>query len=144
MFLNRRIIAVSLLALIPVSSGRALQGQTINDKDIHVIDFQDMPYPHIARFVRVQGTVVVRISLDEGGKVVDATAVAGPQLLVPDTLVNAKKWTFQPNAEKAALIVYNFVILDGKCKSRDSLFILQGANLATVITCPLPPKTWAP
>jgi TonB family protein len=136
--IKKTILTIGLAAILPLSSGGAQQDQTLGDKDVHVLDFEDMPYPPIARAAHVQGTVVVRVKLDDSGKVVDAAAISGPQLLILDVLTNVKKWVFKPNASKTAVIVYNFTILDGRCKSLSRLFVLQGTNIATVITCPSP------
>ncbi len=47
------------------------------------------------------------MTLDDQGKVVQAVALSGNDLLLPDCLVNAKKWRFKPNSMRAAVIVYN-------------------------------------
>ena len=61
--------AVGLLAMSPL---RAQQDTTINDKDMSVIDFDDLKYPSFARQAMIQGVVVVRAKLDNDGRVVDA------------------------------------------------------------------------
>jgi len=96
----------------------------------------ELSYPALARSARIQGVVVVRAKLDSQGKVVDAVGVSGSELLLPSSLENVKKWRFEPNARKSTIVVYNFTIIEGRCSSYSSLFVLQGANLARVITCP--------
>jgi hypothetical protein len=57
-------------------------------------------------------------------------------LLANPSVENVKKWLFKPNASGTALIIYNYKILDGRCNRDASLFILQGANVATILACP--------
>ncbi len=110
---------------------------TVNDKDIKVIDYEELKYPLLAQYVPIEseGVVVVRVNLDDGGKVVEAVAISGDDILIPDCLANVKKWRFQPNAAKTAVIVYNLRMLQGECKSASSLFTFQQPNLATVMGC---------
>jgi TonB family protein len=78
-----------------------------------VTSFEDLVYPASAREANVQGAVVIRATLDDGGNVVDVFALSGSRALIPDCLVNAKKWKFQPNPEKIVIIVYDFRIEEG-------------------------------
>lgn len=50
-----------------------------------------MTYPLAARRGNVQGVVVVRATLDSDGRVVSASAISGPKLLIADVLANVKK-----------------------------------------------------
>ena len=87
----------------------------MNDEDLKVVHFEDLRYPPLGRLERIQGVVVVRVKLDEKGNVVEPEAISGAKLLIPESLANAKKWSFQPNSEKAAVIVYNFRLTSGYC-----------------------------
>jgi TonB family protein len=133
--LRNVLVALCLLAVIPLASVPAQQDKPISDTDMKVIDFEDLGYPPLARAVRVQGVVVVRVRLDNDGKVVEATAISGSDLLVPESLANAKKWRFKPNARRAAVIVYNFRLV-GICKSSAVSFsTLQEPNFVTITRC---------
>ena len=116
------------------------EGVVVHDKDMRVADFEDIAYPPLARQTRTQGVVVVRTRLDEDGKVIEALAISGSDLLVPASVANAKKWRFQPNAHHAAVIVYNFRMPDAACKSTTvtSFSILQPPNFVTVTACGVP------
>src|SRR5260370_26338373 len=84
------------------------QEQTVNDEDIAVISFEDMNYPAVARSAHLEGVVVIRVRLDDTGKVVSATAVSGAKALVFDVMPNIQKWRFRPNAANAAVIIHEF------------------------------------
>lgn len=53
-------------------------------------------YPADAKAARIQGTVVVVLTIDTKGKVVDAKAESGPEALQACALDYAKTWTFKP------------------------------------------------
>lgn len=53
-------------------------------------------YPADAKAARIQGTVVVVLTIDTKGKVVDAKAESGPEQLQACAVDYAKTWTFKP------------------------------------------------
>lgn len=131
-----------LLFIIHVCTWAAQQEEIVYDNDVHVMSFQEMNYPPLAREGRIQSTVVVRVLLDDGGKVKSATAISGAKLLISDTLANIETWQFRPAAGKSAVIIYEFRLADGKCDSKTShMFIFHPPNVATVIGCG---ETWQP
>jgi hypothetical protein len=79
--------------------------------------------------------VVVKAKLDDHGAVTDATAISGSPILTGPTVSSVKSWRFRPNAEKMALIVFRFTLLEGRCKSGSSVFSLQADNFAIVVSC---------
>ena|ERR1700732_4307361 len=134
---TRSLFMIALLAFCRSSSAKPQQDQIITDKgDVNVVRFEEMEYPHLAYYTHLQGPVAVRVKLDEQGKVSEAVAISGLPLLASPSVENVKKWLFKPNASKTALIIYNYKILEGRCNRDSSLFILQGANVATVLACP--------
>jgi TonB family protein len=110
---------------------------TISDKDITVISFEELKYPFLEqpRPPESEGVVVVRAQLDGRGRVLNATAISGNESLIPDSLANVKKWLFQPNAVKAAVVIYNFRLAKGECKSESSFFTFQRPDIATITGC---------
>ncbi len=130
---------VVLLATTPFTGLKVQQvdDKVVSDKDMKVVDFEEMSYPTLGRTARIQGVVVVRVDLDSHGKVLEAVAISGAQAFIPECLANAKKWQFEPNAQKAAVIVYNFRLSDGISKSGCDHFMLEPPNLATITTCPI-------
>jgi periplasmic protein TonB len=55
-----------------------------------------LQYPAIAKAARVSGIVVVMAIIDEHGNVVEAHAVSGPSLLMPEALSSVQKRRYQP------------------------------------------------
>jgi periplasmic protein TonB len=73
-------------------------------------------YPAIARQVRQQGTVTVRVLINESGNVIKAEALSGPALLVPEAKKAAMQARFSPTrisdqpVQVSGVITYNFVL----------------------------------
>jgi hypothetical protein len=114
----------------------AQQAQTIRDEDIRVMNFEELRYPLSARLSHVQGIVVVQVTLDDNGSVVDAAAISGAKSLISDSITNVKKWRFHPNAQKKAVIVYQFLIDSGLCHGvAASHFVFRPPNFASITSC---------
>jgi hypothetical protein len=61
-------------------------------------------YPAIARLARVEGNVTLDLAVDEGsGRVLDATPLSGPPVLLGAAVSAAKGWRFQPESKHAHL-----------------------------------------
>jgi protein TonB len=73
-------------------------------------------YPLMARQIRVQGTVIVQVMIDEDGRVVSAKANSGHPLLVPEAVKAAMRARFSPTmigdqkVKVSGVITYNFVL----------------------------------
>lgn len=73
-------------------------------------------YPPMARTIRVQGTVIVQVLIDEKGNVVSAKATSGHPLLIPEAQRAAMRARFSPTllgdqpVKVQGVITYNFVM----------------------------------
>jgi TonB family protein len=132
-------LLTALLAGCTLSCYPAQQIHTIDDKDVKVIQYSDLGYPAIAVLARIEGVVVVRVTLDGNGKVLGADAVSGATTLAASSVANVQKWRFEPNPEKAAVIVYNFRIR-GNCHAEGvhSQMVFYPPNFAEITACPGP------
>lgn len=131
--------AAMFIALACAFSPRYVAAQdeaTIDDKDIKIVHFEKLTYPPVARAARIEGVVVIRVSLDDRGNVVKAVALSGKVLLTDRSLANVKNWTFQPNARNMAVVVYHFTLSLAACAPYFSDFFTLEGNLATITTCP--------
>lgn len=74
------------------------------------------PYPAVAKAARASGQVVVEITVDESGRVVEAQAVSGHPLLRHAAVEAARKATFSPTLAEgrpvkvSGKITYNFTL----------------------------------
>ena len=72
-------------------------------------------YPPAAMAVQAEGTVVVQVLIDEGGSVIEATAVSGHPLLRAAAVEAAKGATFTPTrlegkaVRSSGVVTYNFI-----------------------------------
>ena len=73
-------------------------------------------YPQMARQIRIQGTVIVQVMIDEKGNVMTAKATSGHPLLVPEAQKAAMRARFSPTVlgeqpvKVQGVITYNFVL----------------------------------
>jgi TonB family protein len=128
----------AIVALMAGSLGATVRAQRepiTYDDEMKLVSFEDLAYPPIPQAARIQGVVVVSVDLDDNGHVTDVKPLSGPRLLVAAAAANAKQWTFEPNARKNAVIVYEFRI-EGACnKAGPTLFRLRYPNFAQVTAC---------
>jgi len=80
------------------------------DDDLLVRRRPQTSYPPISQSARIQGLVVVRVSIAADGRVTDATTLAGVPLLIEAAVSNAKAWVFEPTARREAILVYEFAL----------------------------------
>jgi protein TonB len=72
-------------------------------------------YPEVARNNNVSGSVVVEVTVDERGKVIQSAALSGPLILKQAAIDAAKQWKFEPaisNGKPAQFITritFNFI-----------------------------------
>jgi len=124
------------LSLVESEPGGSLQDPQHEPVHQVLVSFEDLDYPPLPRAVNQQGVVVVDVRLDDGGVPVSASALTGPELLIPHATANATKWRFRPNRQARAIIVYDFSIDSGACHDRSrSLFLLKHPNFAQIKSC---------
>jgi TonB family protein len=91
---------------------RTIQGDVLNGK---AIELPDPEYPPAGTAVGAAGTVSVKVTVDEGGNVISATAISGHPLLRAAAVDAARRARFSPtllNGEPvkiSGVITYNFV-----------------------------------
>lgn len=91
-----------------VISGGVLNGKATN--------LPKPPYPAAARAVRATGTVIVQVTIDTDGRVIQATAVSGHPLLRAAAVTAARTATFAPTllsgkpVKVTGVLTYNFVV----------------------------------
>ena len=72
------------------------------------------PYPVLAKQIRLQGTVVIQVLIDENGKVLSARPVSGHPMLIPEAQRAAMQAKFSPTTlngiavKVSGMISYNF------------------------------------
>ena len=73
-------------------------------------------YPSAAKAARLTGLVIVKVLINEEGKVVEANRLCGPDLLAPGAVNAARKWHFKPSivngnpVKVSALLTFNFAL----------------------------------
>ncbi len=141
---HRSIFLLGSLMTVLMASGASAQSEPVNDADIKVVHYESLRYPHLAWQTRSEGLVVIRAKLDKEGNVVDAAAISGNPILIPDSLENIRKWRFQPNKQGAVVLIYNFRVLLADCaETNQQFFTLQYPNFVTVSACGIKLQTYS-
>ena len=95
------------------SGQNVVSGGVLNGK---AISRSQPDYPITARQARAQGAVLVRVLVDDAGKVVEATPVCGPSLLKDAAASAARRWRFSPTllngvpVKVTGTITFNFTL----------------------------------
>ena len=101
--------AATLTASAADGSKPASQPVEMKFNQIRVKHQPDAPaYPADAKAARIQGTVVVVLTIDIEGKVTEATAISGPPELHSCAVDYAKSWTFEPAKLKGKVVPARF------------------------------------
>ena len=92
---------------------KAISGGVLKSKAVQL----SIPnYPAAAAAVGAEGSVNVRVTIDEAGNVISATAVSGHPLLQPAAVAAARQAKFSPTVgdgprvKVTGIIVYNFTV----------------------------------
>lgn len=73
-------------------------------------------YSRAALAMKLSGVVLVKVHINESGKVIEATRLCGPDLLAPESEEAARKWTFSPTlvggqpVKVFGILTFNFSI----------------------------------
>jgi TonB family protein len=96
----RTIFAITSFAIALTMSARAQDVVTIDPKlaQQHLIHKVEAQYPADAQAAQVQGTVVLRLSIDTTGHVTNAEVSSGPQLLQQAAVDAVRQWVYKPFA----------------------------------------------
>ena len=125
-------IASILAAVTLVVLSESIGGQempTMGNGDVRIISFERLRYPSAALAEFAQGVVVVRANLDRDGAVAEASAVSGSALLAPAAVENVKRWRFEPNTQRTAVVVYNFSVAFRRVPERHRSVHASGPEL---------------
>lgn len=126
-------LAVGLATTVALTCNPSEEELPISDKDVQCAHYTQMYYPLLAKQTRTEGVVVIQAKLDDHGKVAEASAISGHDLLIPNAMANAKTWQFEPNSRHAAVLVYNFRIASGLCEGTS--FRFEPPNFVTITAC---------
>lgn len=92
---------------------KTVSGGVLNSK---ATSKPEPPYPALAKAARASGAVIVKVTVDEAGKVVSADAVSGHPLLRPAAVAAAREAKFTPTllsgkpVRVTGLLTYNFAL----------------------------------
>ncbi len=116
-------------------AGVAREDDVVYNEELVVLRSEELAYPRLAASARIQGIVVVRVTLDDVGDVKLAEPLSGPKVLVEPSVVNARRWAFKPTRSRSAILVYDFRLEDSMCTSVASFSVLRSPNVSVIRAC---------
>ena len=91
------------------SSQQEPAGSSAKPIDDYAVRRVEPVYPPIAKAAKLDGAVVVEVTVDEEGNVISAQALAGHPLLRDAAVTAARDWKFKPKATRVVgTITFNF------------------------------------
>lgn len=98
---RRNVYAPVCLVLCSIVAYQLASVQTVATVDSrtlseHVINMVPLQYPAIAKAAKIQGEVVLQISVDSSGKVTSARPISGPPMLIEAAVDCVKAWKYRP------------------------------------------------
>jgi len=106
--------------------------------DLHLTHAEALSYPLLARAVRISGTVVVKVSVANGGKVDHAEIVSGHPLLQQTVVDSIRQWTFSPQTEPRSFeLRCEFRLLEAQSPTRrDALVVVGPVHILVLASLP--------
>jgi|GEM_PF-4621721 len=117
----RRIIIVLVLAVAAFGQG-AFTRVPPDEAAKHIISKPSPAYPPLAEQARIQGDVILEVTINESGAVSGIRLVSGHPMLVQAALENVKRWKFHPfEVDGKAVTAQTFVMVTfGSPADRDA------------------------
>lgn len=92
------VLAFASVCICAVSSAQTPNEGHVSSSEAaqHELKHSDPLYPPIAKAVRLQGTVHLRLHVDKTGKVTKVEVIGGPPMLTGAAVDAAKQWSYTP------------------------------------------------
>jgi TonB family protein len=107
----RALLAASVL--IAAATAQELKQASMEEATKHLTKRVEPRYPSTAEMAHIQGDVVVRVTIDENGKVTDAKPVSGHPMLLEAAVRAVRQWRFEPFLEDGKAIPVNTLVKVG-------------------------------
>jgi TonB family protein len=86
------------------ATAQELKQVSMEEAAKHVTKRVEPRYPSLAQMAHIQGDVIVRVAVDENGKVTDAKPVSGHPMLIQEAVPAVKDWRFEPFLEEGKAV----------------------------------------
>src|SRR5437660_10325993 len=119
--LAKRYVKTLFAVLVLVCLAVAQEPRQVSNEEAneHLTKRVPARYPSMAEMAHIQGDVIVRVTIDENGKVTEAKGASGHPLLLEAAIPAVKQWEFQPFSDEGkpvpvqALVKVNFSLGPG-------------------------------
>jgi len=120
--------------------------QTEQDTGIKVIEAHSPQYPTLALLSKIEGLVIIKVLIDEKGRVRNADVAEGHKLLLEMSMKTAEKWLFNTGCGGRKIeLIFVYKIIPKDSNDPDYSVVFHPPNKVTVYKKnPLPYKEIAP
>jgi TonB family protein len=84
------------LSLLQASFGQGPIRVSSEEAGRHLTNKVDAPYPPMARIARIQGEVIIDLSISETGSVSNVRAISGHPILIQSATDTVRQWRYEP------------------------------------------------
>lgn len=84
------------LSLLQASFGQEPIRVSSEEAGRHLTNKVDAPYPSMARMARIQGEVILDLSISETGSISKVRAISGHPILIQSAMVTVRQWRYEP------------------------------------------------
>lgn len=125
------------LAVMTACSGPNRVPASLPSSELEFISWGDRPrYPAIAQSARLTGVVVLELSVDARGMVVDARPLTELPVLTEAAVAHSKTWRAHPSAPRRGIMVYEFALDNPACDRQDqTAFWMVTADYMRLSAC---------
>lgn len=99
--------------LIAAATAQELKQISMEEAGKHLIKRVEPKYPSLAETAHIQGDVMVRVTIDENGKVADAKPVSGHPMLLEAAVTATREWRFESFLENGNAIPVSALVKIG-------------------------------
>jgi len=90
-------LMIMLLFLLGMSAAQdAIVGVPSATANEHILKKIDPEYPPLAKTARIQGKVLLKVTIAKGGDVTSVKVLSGHPMLAPSAIQAVKKWQYKP------------------------------------------------
>ena len=124
------------LAVVTTCTSPRRAGLPPPPEDLVLASWGSPIYPDLAFSARITGIVVLEVSVDSNGKVVDSRPLTELPLVTAAAVAHSRTWRFRPSDRRRGIIVYEFAQDKRSCGTDSPMEFWQvGANFWRLSAC---------
>ena len=118
-----RLILVALVLALAAFGQTATRRIPPDEAAKHLVKKASAAYPSLAEVARIQGNIILEVSIDESGAASVLRLVTGHPMLAPAAIESANRWKYQPfevDGKPATVVTLVMVTFGNPGKENDA------------------------